>query len=245
MDTSDPLVQFKLSLMDAAAPSRARSSSATVSGRRGLTVATLKRGSEQTLLVDTLETPAWLQQRLVHPQLDFLKGDFGDASLMSSIRDQYEVGIVFDILLHQPPLLHTLNLMLSKVTRAICIAQPCLKEGSRENELIYLPGSSDADLYPLRTSSEEYRVFDVNEVNQSHWIWAMTPSFVRRALEGEGFEIRDERTLDHPLLTDRWLWKGFRRGTSAHEPLALESSAPDIRPVHRPVVSRLDGRRPV
>ena len=210
MDNSDPLVQFKLSLMDAAAPM----SSAIVFGDMyrvdgGYTVATLKRGSEQTLLVDTLETPAWLQQRLVHPQLDFLKGDFGDASLMSSIRDQYEVGIVFDILLHQPPLLHTLNLMLSKVTRAICIAQPCLKEGSRENELIYLPGSSDADLYPLRTSSEEYRVFDVNEVNQSHWIWAMTPSFVRRALEGEGFEIREERTLDHPLLTDRWLWKGF------------------------------------
>jgi DNA-binding transcriptional LysR family regulator len=175
----------------------------------GYTVATLTRGSERSLLVDTLETPAWQQHRLEHPQLDFVKGDFGDPFLMASIRDGFDVGVVFDILLHQPPLLHTLSLMLSKVSRAICIAQPCLKEGDRENQLIYLPGSSDTDLYPLRTSSPEFRVFDVDQVNQSHWIWAMTSSFVRRALAGEGFEIREDRTLEHPMLTEHWVWKGF------------------------------------
>ncbi|HEX4493212.1 MAG TPA: hypothetical protein VH914_18565 [Acidimicrobiia bacterium] len=210
MDPSDPLVKFKLALLDAVAPM----SSAIVFGDTyrvdGLyTVATLERGSKRSLLVDSLETPRWQEHRLANPQLDFVKGDFGDPFLMGSIREQFDVGVVFDILLHQPPLLHTLNLMLSKVERAVCIAQPCLDEGDRENLLVYLPGSNDHDLYPLKTDSVEYRVFDVNEVNQSHWIWAMTPSFIRRALLGEGFEITDERTLDHPDLTERWSWKGF------------------------------------
>jgi hypothetical protein len=210
VDTSDALVKFKLGLLDAVAPM----SSAIVFGDiyrvdGAYTVATLARGSQRSLLVDTLETPRWQEQRLANPQLDFVKGDFGDAFVMSSIREQFDVGVIFDILLHQPPLLHTLNLMLSKVGRAVCIAQPCLDEGARENQLIYLPGSNDRDLYPLRSGSAEYRVFDVDAVNQSHWIWAMTSSFVRRALIGEGFEIRDERTLEHPDLTEHWSWKGF------------------------------------
>lgn len=218
MDTSDALVQFKLALLDAAAPM----SSAIVFGDiyrvdGAYTVATLEHGSSRSLLVDTLETPAWLQHRLLHPELDFVKGDFGDPLLMDSIREQFDVGVVFDILLHQPPLLHTLHLMLSKVTRAICIAQPCLKDGDRDNELVYLPGSTNAELYPLHTTSDDYRVFDVNEVNHSHWIWAMSSSFVRNALAGEGFEVRREETLEHPILTENWVWKGFvaeRLGTN-------------------------------
>jgi DNA-binding transcriptional LysR family regulator len=210
VDTSDALVQLKLGLLDAAAPML----SAIVYGDiyrvdGAYTVATLERGSNRTLLIDTLETPAWLHHRLEHPQIDFLKGDFSDPFLMGSVRDEFDVGVVFDILLHQAPLLHTLHLMLSKVTRAICIAQPCLKEGGWKNQLVYLPGSADADLYPLNTSSPEYRVFDVNQVNHSHWIWAMTSSFVRSALAGEGFEIREEQTLEHPMLTEHWVWKGF------------------------------------
>ena len=238
MDTSDALVQFKLELLDAAAPM----TSAIVYGDMyrvdgGYTVATLDRGSQLSLLVDTLETPTWLQHRLEHPELDFLKGDFGDPFLMGSIRDQFDVGVVFDILLHQPPLLHTLNLMLSKVARTICIAQPCLKEGDRENQVIYLPGSTDTDLYPLRETSVEYRVFDVDQVNQSHWIWAMTSSFLRRALAGEGFEVREERTLDHPMLTKNWEWKGFVADRVRGERAPLEQPTPDRRALHDPLVT--------
>ncbi len=209
LDEADPIVRFKVELLRAAMPA----SSAAVFGDifkvdGGYTEKCYELGCERVLLVDSVETPAWLERRLADHRLDFYKGDFSDPLFMASIRESFAVSVSFDILLHQPPLLSTLHLILSKTTEAAIIAQPVLKERELPNSLIYLPGlPADSGLYPLAERSDLFRVFDVTEVNQSHWIWAMTPSFVRSVLAGEGFEITQVAEAGE-LENSEWMWWG-------------------------------------
>jgi hypothetical protein len=209
LNESDPLVQFKLEILERAMPA----DSAIVFGDMyivdgGYTAKCLEFGCERAVLVDSLETPAWLERRLSDPRLDFYKGDFSDPLFMHSIRERYAISVVFDVLLHQPPLLSTLHLMLEKTKGAVAIVQPVLEEQDVPNVLVYLPGQPpDSGLYPLSKPSREYRAFDVHQVNQSHWIWGMTPSLIRSVLLGEGFEVVHEASggeLENP----RWMWWG-------------------------------------
>jgi hypothetical protein len=209
LQEADPVVRFKVEMLRAAMPAR----SAAVFGdifkvEGGFTEKCLELGCERVLLVDSLETPAWLRTRLADPRLDFYKGDFSDPLFMASIRESFSISVSFDILLHQPPLLSTLHLILSKTTDAAVIAQPVLKERESPNSLIYLPGlPADSGLYPLAQKSDLFRAFDITQVNQSHWIWAMTPSFIRSVLGGEGFEVvhvAEGGELENPA----WMWWG-------------------------------------
>jgi hypothetical protein len=208
-DETDPLVQLKLNMLREAMPAE----SAIVFGDmyivEGLyTAKCLEFGCERAVLVDSLETPGWLHKRLEDPRIDFLKGDFSDPFFMHSISERFSMSVVFDILLHQAPLLSTLNLMLEKTEDAIAIVQPVLKERETANALVYLPGQpADSGLYPLAERSEEYRAFDVQEVNQSHWIWGMTRSFIGSVLAGEGFEIAHEDGIGD-LENPQWEWWG-------------------------------------
>ena len=165
-------------------------------------------GCERVLLIDTLETPNWLETRKKNPKINFYKGDFSNTLFMKSIQENFELGVVFDILLHQAPLLNTIHLMLEKITKRICIVQPMLREQKFSNTLIYLPGNTNIDeLYPLKERNEEFKVFDVNEVNLAYWIWGMTPSFLTSVLKGEGFEIiYSQEFEDSP--NKNWFWWG-------------------------------------
>jgi hypothetical protein len=208
LNETDPIVRFKLDMLKAATPAE----TAVVFGdmyivEGGYTKKCLEYGCERALLVDSLETPGWLQSRIAEPRLDFYKGDFSDPLFMKSIRETFAISVAFDILLHQPPLLATIHLILEKTRDAIVIVQPVLKEQQIANTLVYLPGQPDADLYPLAQRSDEFRAFDVGQVNQSHWIWGMTPSLIASVLAGEGFEIvhsADGQDLENP----RWMWWG-------------------------------------
>jgi hypothetical protein len=219
INETDPVVQFKLSTLRAAMPAK----SAIVFGdmyivEGSYTAKCLEYGCERVVLVDSLETPGWLQTRLADGRIDFFKGDFSNAFFMQSIRERYSVSVVFDILLHQPPLLSTLHMMLEKTEDAIAIVQPVLKERDTQNTLVYLPGQPrDSGLYPLAERSHEYLAFDVEEVNQSHWIWGMTPSFIRSALAGEGFEIVHEDSAGE-LENPQWMWWGCVARRSSENP---------------------------
>jgi hypothetical protein len=138
----DPIVAFKLSMLDRCMPAE----SAVVFGDvwrvdGGYTVACVERGCERALLVDALETPAWQQDRLRHPQIDFMKGDFSNPLFMASFSGRHDLGVAFDILLHQPAMLGTLNLLLSKVSRRFCVVQPMLEEQAQPGSLVYLPAT--------------------------------------------------------------------------------------------------------
>lgn len=209
LDKSDPIVSFKLDLLKATMPA----DSAVVFGdmyivEGGYTAKCIEFGCGRALLVDSLETPGWLETRARHPQIDFYKGDFSDPLFMNSIREDFSVSVAFDILLHQAPLVSTLHLILDKTQNAVVIAQPVLKERKVANSLVYLPGQPvDSGLYPLMQRSDDFRAFDVIQVNQSHWIWGMTPSLIRSLLIGEGFDITHEvdgTDLENP----EWMWWG-------------------------------------
>jgi hypothetical protein len=208
-DERDPVVRFKLDLLRRALPAR----DAIVYGDTfqvdgAYTAKCLEHGCERALLVATLETPRLLRLRLENPTLDFAKGDFSDPFFMATIRRQYEIGVAFDVLLHQAPLVHTLHLMLSKVGKRLAIAQPMLEEQPSPNALIYLPGNTDTDLHPVPGEGSSFRIFDVDQVIHPYWLWGMTRSFLRSALVGEGFEVTHEETLA-PWPNERWSWCGF------------------------------------
>jgi len=209
INETDPVVRLKLDMLRAAMPA----DSAIVFGDMYIvegfyTSKCLEYGCERAVLVDTLETPNWLQTRLNDGRIDFLKGDFSDPFFMQSVKGRYSISVVFDILLHQPPLLSTLHTMLEKTESSVAIVQPVLKERDVRNTLVYLPGQpADSGLYPLAKPSQEFRAFDVHEVNQSHWIWGMTPSFIRAALAGEGFDVVTEQSAGE-LENPEWEWWG-------------------------------------
>jgi len=208
LNPTDPIVRFKLDMLEAATPAE----TAVVFGdmyivEGGYTKKCVELGCERAVLVDSLETPGWLQTRLSERRIDFYKGDFSDPLFMKSIRERFSISVAFDILLHQPPLLATIHLILEKTLDAIVIVQPVLKERSIANSLVYLPGQPDDELYPLAQRSDEFRAFDATQVNQSHWIWGMTPSLITSVLAGEGFDIVHEADgVD--LENAQWMWWG-------------------------------------
>ncbi len=209
LDRSEPVVEFKLKLLAQALPDL---DSTVLFGDMwrvdgGYTVECARHCS-QVMLIDSLETPAWQEERIANPAIDFRKGDFSDALFMASIREKYDLGVVFDILLHQPAMLGTIALMLGLVEKRFCVVQPMLEEGAEPGTLIYLPGNSSVgSLYPLDAEASDHKLFDVDQVNHSHWIWAMTPSFLNAAIAAEGFEPVVEETLG-PLPNPRWRWWG-------------------------------------
>jgi hypothetical protein len=220
LQIDDARVTLKLELLERAMPAR----SAAVFGdmyivEGAYTLRCLELGCERVVLVDSLETPGFQRTRLEHPRLDFYKGDFASGPFMASIQEQFDVTVVYDILLHQAPLLHTIHLMLEKTAQRICICQPVLKERDTPNMLVYLPGNTNRELYPLAEPSGEYKAFDAQAVNQSNWIWGMTPSLLRSVLAGEGFEVTEAH--DGPDMPNpAWMWWGCiaerRAGNPAH-----------------------------
>jgi hypothetical protein len=210
LDPAYPMVGLKLGLLESATPASSAIVFGDMYGVEGAyTRRCLELGCERVVLIDTLETPGWQRTRLAHPQLDFYKGDFGSAAFMGAISEHFELGVAFDVLLHQAPLLHALHLMLSLIDGRVCIAQPMLEEQAVPNALVYLPGNTDTELDPLRERSPDFevRVFDPLAVNQSHWIWGMTRSFVHSVLAGEGFVVVSE--AEGPELPNpRWAWWG-------------------------------------
>jgi hypothetical protein len=209
LNQQDPFIRFKLDFLKQAMPA----DDAVVFGdmyivEGGYTQKCLEYGCAHAVLIDTLETKNWLDTRKANPRLDFYKGDFANPFFMRSIDEQFDIGVVFDILLHQAPLLHTIHLMLEKVRDKFVIVQPMLREQEIANTLVYLPGNRDAaNLYPLGGKDPDYNMFDINQVNQSHWLWGMTCSFLESVLAGEGFEITHDREYqDCP--NDQWFWWG-------------------------------------
>lgn len=163
-------------------------------------------GANTATLIDTLETVEWQRTRILRRNLEFYKGDFADPFFMSSVPPMFSAGVAFDILLHQPPLLTALNLMLSKISDTFAIVQPMLVEQEHPNTLVYLPGN-EGYLYPMGENHVDFHAFSLDEVNQTQWIWGMTPSFMKAALASEGFEVTFEQTLA-PFPNPRWIWWG-------------------------------------
>lgn len=228
INEADPIIKFKLDMLRAAMPS----DSAIVFGDMYIvegfyTTKCLDYGCERVVLVDSLETPGWLRTRLTDKRIEFLKGDFSDPFFMHTIRDRsHGVSVVFDILLHQAPLLSTLHMMLEKTERTITIVQPVLIERDTRNALVYLPGQpADSGLYPLAQRSDQYRVFDIYEVNQANWIWGMTPSLIRSVLAGEGFEIVHEGDAGE-LENPQWTWWGCVARRSTDNPRHWSRQSP-------------------
>ena len=210
LNTDQPAVKLKLELLEAATPVPR----AVVYGdmwvvEGAYTLRCLELGCASVTLIDSFETPDWQRTRIGHPQLDFVKGDFADPLFMGSIRAKYDLGVAYDVLLHQASALGALQLMCERVEQRFVVVQPMLREGGDPQQLVYLPGlATDASLHPVGSDNDWMRAIGpATEVNTVHWLWAMTPSFLRAALRGEGFEITAERE-EGGFPNPRWTWWG-------------------------------------
>jgi hypothetical protein len=204
----NPVVEFKVGILEKAMPAE----SSVVFGDMWkvdgfYTKKTLELGCKRAVLFDSQETEKWLHTRLQNQSIEFFKGDFTNTLFMKSIQEKCDIGVVFDILLHQPPLLNTLHLMLEKIEKRICIVQPMLREQKYPNSLVYLPGNTD-ELYPLAAKHGDFKLFDVSQVNQSHWIWGITSTFLHAVLSGEGFELIHQEEMSS-LPNENWFWGGY------------------------------------
>lgn len=209
LDRADPVVELKLDLL---ARGLEGVGSAVVFGDiwrvDGAYTLECAKSCERVLLIDSLETARWQESRLAVPHVDYRKGDFSDPIFMAGVRRGFELGVAFDVLLHQPPLLDTLSRMLDLVEWRLCVVQPVLAEQASPGALLYLPGNEAArELHPLEVDASDHRLFDAEAVNHSHWIWAMSASFLHAAMRGEGFEPAFETVLGE-LPNPRWRWWG-------------------------------------
>lgn len=211
LNAEQPPVRLKLELLEAATPAQ----SAVVYGDMWMvegayTLRCLELGCASATLIDTFETPNWQRTRLEHPELEFVKGDFADALFMGSVRTTYELGVAYDVLLHQASLLGALHLMCERVQRRFLVVQPMLRDGGDLQGLVYLPGLPvDAGLHPAGRDVDWMRAIGpATEVNTVHWLWAMTPSFLRAALRGEGFNVILERETEQVFPNPRWTFWG-------------------------------------
>lgn len=207
LNTDDPAVRLKLDLLEAATPVARAVVYGDMWGVEGAyTLRCLELGCPSVTLIDSFETPGWLRTRIEHPALDFVKGDFADPLFMGSIRTTYDLGVAYDVLLHQASLLGALHLMCERIKSRFLIVQPMLREGGDRQELVYLPGlAPDAGLHPAGSDVDwASAIGPATAVNTVHWLWAMTPSFLRAALRGEGFEITAERDEEGGYPNQRW-----------------------------------------
>jgi hypothetical protein len=210
LDLSDPVVAFKVEMLERVTPA----TDAVVFGdmwrvEGGYTEKCLELGCGRALLVDAFETTGWLERRLADPErLDFVRGDFASRDFMHGLRATGELGVAFDVLLHQASLVEALHLMLTKVRCRFVVVQPALDELDVPQGLVYLPGNLAADvLYPLEARSDDYAAFDSVHVNTVQWIWGITPSAMTSLMRSEGFELAHEARLG-PLPNPRWSWWG-------------------------------------
>ena len=163
----------------------------------------------------------WQKHRIEKPALDFLKGDFSNPHFMRSFDRNFDIGVVYDILLHQAPLLQTLHLMLEKVRHRFCIVQPMLREQSLPNTLVYLPGNTRRDLYPMSGPSAEFLVFDVRKVNHSPL--AVGPDCLLSPFGAAGGRLRNRvrSRIFSPFADGAVDTLGLRRGAEGDEPAPL------------------------
>jgi hypothetical protein len=211
LSADHPSVKLKLDLLEAATPMPR----AVVYGdmwrvEGAYTLRCLKLGCPSVTLIDSFETPEWQRTRIEHPDLEFVKGDFADPLFMASIRTKYELGVAYDVLLHQASLLGALHLMCERIEQRFVVVQPMLRENRDPQRLVYLPGlAADAGLHPAGSDTHWMRAIGPDrQVNTVHWLWAMTPSFLRAALRGEGFEVTTERDEEGGFPNPRWSYWG-------------------------------------
>jgi hypothetical protein len=211
LSSEHPAVKLKLDLLEAVTPAER----AVVYGdmwvvEGAYTLRCLELGCRSVTLIDMFETPHWQRTRIEHPELEFLKGDFADPLFMGSIRTRFELGVAYDVILHQASLLGALHLMCERVEERFVVVQPMLRDGGDLQGLVYLPGLHvKAGLHPVEGDAEWARAIGpVTDVNAAHWIWAMTPSFLRAALRGEGFDVILERDQGGGFPNPRWTWWG-------------------------------------
>ncbi len=139
---SDPLVPFKLDILRRGLPAQDAIVFGDIYGVDGAyTAKCIEYGCSRALLIDSHETAAWLRLRLEQPAIDFYKGDFADPFFMASVRETYEIGVAFDVLLHQASLLQAIHLMLEKVCDRSSSSSRCSRRSRCRTRSSTSPGT--------------------------------------------------------------------------------------------------------
>ena len=198
-----PLIHHKLDSSAAPPAAGAPSSSATCKVDGFYSRSLLGMGFSRVVLVDLVETARWVAHRLEAPAWTSIRATSPTRSSWPASAST-STSVAFDVLLHQPTSCDAHH-MASKVDR-LCIVQPMIEERAEPATVVYLPGNGATPLlHPFGADSPLPNPVDA--VDAGHWIWAVTPSFLRHAMAGEGFEIVHEARYE-ALPNPSWFWWG-------------------------------------
>ena len=155
-----------------------------------------KFGVPRVTMVDKFESENWVRNPSLRTGIDFRKGDFSDEQFMATIREPHDLALAYDVLIHQIDLRHTLSLMLSKTKKFFLVSQPILPEKLMpfRNCLVLLSGSKSCSLIPFHekwTKEVNYwaNFSDATIIDTDHWLWGMTPSFIKSLMAGFGWKL--------------------------------------------------------
>ena len=162
-------------------------------------------GCKHVTIIDTLEVPEWNSVQGSTDGLTFLKGDFADPFFMANLSETCDLSIAYSIMLHQKNLLDVLGSILERTRETFCFCQPMLRESETSQSLIFLPGHPDEQSLHPYPGQDTASIFQSQHLTHNFWIWGMTPSFMRAALECYGFIISYEEEFED-LPNPRWFW---------------------------------------
>lgn len=168
-------------------------------------------------MIDDFLSENWKNDLKLRRGIDFRKGDFSDEKFMATIKDKYDIGLAYDVILHQIDLRHTISMMLDKVSKFFLVSLPLLPEKmvSFRNSLILLSGSQEKKLIPFDenwTRKMHYwkNFSDARIVCYNHWLWGMTPSLLESLLLGLGWRRTYRRFLKDWLPPEsKWIVGDF------------------------------------
>ncbi|MBI3298068.1 MAG: hypothetical protein HYZ75_07890 [Elusimicrobia bacterium] len=164
-----------------------------VAGRYLLeTAAALKAGYAQ--LIDGTPSPAFDVKarafaRKHGARVSYLRADFRDKELYARL-PAADVSLLYEVLLHQDNAVEVLRNVTRRTRRAVCVAQPCLKD-----ELFPLPAAAvNLQFYPAALKAKLRKgVFWPRErtperFDTARWMWGQTTSWLLSVFWGLGWE---------------------------------------------------------
>ena len=204
--------QKKISLIEKCMPAESLIDYGGMWGVDGLysRIAYQTYGVQHVTMIDANESENWRTKAELREGVSFKQGSFTDVVFMDTIKEMFEVGLAYDILLHQTDLPYTLSLLLSKVAQKFVIAQPVLLDDDMrlQNSIVWLSGcNAGDDLFPNQSSIQDLgcanfrdgtRLTLRGQRSSELWLWGMTPSFLESLMAAFGWK-----------LTHKELWKGW------------------------------------
>lgn len=143
-------------------------------------------------------------------RVSYLCADFREKEMFTRL-EPVDISLLYEVLLHQENAVEVLRNVTRRTRRAVCVAQPCLKE-----ELFPLPNAAvNLQFYPAALKRELRKgIFWPHEktpatFDTSRWMWGQTTSWLISVFWGLGWEA-ERIAIDRRSFGKYWEYSFLR-----------------------------------